>query len=185
MLAIRLVRLIENHSEQLSRELSEKVWHSPRCSDLHKVPATELEARTREIYRNLSDWLVDKTEAEVERRYTELGEARAQQGVAYSHFVWAITATKEYLRAFVQREGLSDNAMELHGELELLHLLGQFFDRALYYAAVGYERERDRIGGSKGGAREMSRENSRSVPTGGNSCLSQYTRDSHLSRLDF
>jgi len=23
----------------------------------------------------------------------------------------------------------------------------QFFDRALYYAAVGYERERDRIGG--------------------------------------
>jgi hypothetical protein len=51
------------------------------------------------------------------------------------------------MRAFVQREGLSDSAMELHGELELLHLLGQFFDRALYYAAVGYERERDRIGG--------------------------------------
>ena len=81
MLAIRLVRLIENHSEQLSRELSEKVWNSPRCSDLHKVPATELESRTREIYRNLSDWLLDKTEAEVEmeRRYTELGEARAQR----------------------------------------------------------------------------------------------------------
>ena len=149
MLAIRLVRLIENHSEQLSRELSEKVWNSPRCSDLHKVPAAELEARTREIYRNLSDWLLDKTEAEVdvERRYTELGEARAQQGVAYSHFVWAITATKEHMRAFVQREGLSDSAQELHGELELLHLLGQFFDRALYYAAVGYEHERDRMGG--------------------------------------
>ena len=149
MLAIRLVRLIENHSEQLSRELSEKVWNSPRCSDLHKVPADELEARTREIYRNLSDWLLDKTQAEVERRYTELGAARAQQGVAYSHFVWAITATKEHLRAFVQREGLSDSPMELHGELELLHLLAQFFDRALYYAAVGYERERDRIGGSQ------------------------------------
>jgi hypothetical protein len=148
MLAIRLVRLIEKHSEQLSRELSEKVWNSPRCSDLHKVPVTELEARTREIYRNLSDWLLDTTvaEAEMERRYTELGEARAQQGVAYSHFVWAITATKEHMRAFVQREGLSGSAMELHGELELLHLLGQFFDRALYYAAVGYERERDSRG---------------------------------------
>jgi hypothetical protein len=67
--------------------------------------------------------------------------------VAYSHFVWAITATKEHMRAFVQREGLSDSAQELHGELELLHLLGQFFDRALYYAAVGYEHERDRMGG--------------------------------------
>jgi hypothetical protein len=147
MLAIRLVRLIEHHSEQLSGELCEKVWTSPRCSDLHKVPVTELEFRTREIYRNLNDWLMHKTEAQVERRYTELGEARAQQGVAYSHFVWAITVTKEHLRAFVQREGLCDSPMDLHGELELLHLLDQFFDRALYYAAVGYERERDRIGG--------------------------------------
>jgi hypothetical protein len=146
---MRLVRLIENHSDLLSRELSEKVWNSPRCSDLHKVPAAELEARTREIYRNLSDWLTGKTESEVERRYTDLGETRAQQGVAYSHFIWAITATKEHMRAFIQREGLSDSAMELHGELELLHLLDQFFDRALYYAAVGYERERDGIGGKQ------------------------------------
>jgi hypothetical protein len=149
MLAGRLVRLIEKHSEQLSRELSEKVWNSPRCSDLHKVPEDELEARTREIYHNLSEWLLNKTEAELEQRYTELGARRAEQGVAYSHFLWAITATREHLRTFVQREGLSDSAMELHGELELMHLLDQFFDRALYYAAVGYERERDRIGGKQ------------------------------------
>ena len=149
MLAVRLVKLIEKHSEQLSRELSEKVWNSPRCSDLHKVPPDELEARTREIYHNLSDWLLDKTEAELEQRYIELGARRAELGVAYSHFLWAITATREHLRDFVQREGLADNAMELHGELELMHLLGQFFDRALYYAAVGYERERERIGGSQ------------------------------------
>jgi hypothetical protein len=38
--------------------------------------------------------------------------------------------------------------MELRGELELLHLLGQFFDHALYYIALGFEQERDRIGGS-------------------------------------
>ncbi|HEV2021784.1 MAG TPA: hypothetical protein VGQ94_04590 [Terriglobales bacterium] len=139
MLAIRLVRLIENHSEQLARGLTEKVWNSSKCSDLHRVPADELQARTHEIYRNLSDWLMNKTEAEVERRYTELGARRAHQGVAFSHFVWAITATKEHVRAFVQREGLADSAMELHGELELLHLLDQFFDRALYYTAVGYE----------------------------------------------
>jgi hypothetical protein len=147
MLAVRLVKLIEKHSEELSRELNDKIWNSPRCSDLHKVPPDELKARTHEIYRNVSDWLLDKTEAELERRYTELGARRAEQGVAYSHFHWAITSTKEHMRAFVQREGLSDTAMELHGELELLFLLGQFFDRALYYAAVGYERERDRVGG--------------------------------------
>ena len=149
MLAVRLVRLIENHIEHLSRDLSEKVWNSPRCGDLNKVPASELQARTHEIYRNLSDWLLDKADSQVERRYTELGAARAQQGVAYSHFAWAIISTKEHVRAFVQREGLSESAMELHGELELLHLLGQFFDLVLYYAAVGYEQERNRIGASQ------------------------------------
>ena len=80
MLAVKLVQLIENRSEQLSRELSEKVWNSPRCSDLHKVPSNELEARTHEIYRNLSDWVLHKTEAELEQRYTELGARRAEQG---------------------------------------------------------------------------------------------------------
>jgi len=145
-MAGRLVRLIEKNSEQLSRELSEKVWNSPRCSDLHKVPPDELRARTREIYQNLNNWLMDMTEAEIERRYTELGARRAGQGVAYSHFLWAITATKEHMCAFVLREGLSESAMELHGELELMHLLNQFFDRALYFTAVGYERERARIG---------------------------------------
>jgi hypothetical protein len=146
MLAGRLVRLIEKNSEKLARELSEKVWNSPRCSDLHKVPPDELQARTREIYQNLNNWLMDMTESEIERRYTELGARRAAQGVAYSHFLWAITATREHMTAFVQREGLSDSAVELHGELELMHVLSQFFDRALYYTAVGYERERTRIG---------------------------------------
>ena len=146
MLTGRLVRLIEKNSEKLARELSEKVWNSPRCSDLHKVPPDELQARTREIYQNLNNWLMDMTESEIERRYTELGARRAAQGVAYSHFLWAITATREHMTAFVQREGLSDSAVELHGELELMHVLSQFFDRALYYTAVGYERERTRIG---------------------------------------
>jgi len=148
MLAIRLVQLIESHIEQLSRELSEKAWNAPQCSDLRKVPASELEARTREIYRNLCDWLRDKAETQVERRYTELGARRAEQGVSYSHIFWAITATKQHVRTFIQREGLSESAMELHGELELLHLVSQFFDHALYYIALGFEHERDRIGGS-------------------------------------
>ena len=52
------------------------------------------------------------------------------------------------MRDFVQREGLSENAMELHGELELLYLLGRFFDR-VYYAAVDYDQERNRIGGKQ------------------------------------
>jgi hypothetical protein len=49
---------------------------------------------------------------------------------------------KEHLFAFLQREGFAEGVVQLYSELELLQLLDQFFDRALYYAAVGYEHVR-------------------------------------------
>ena len=36
-------------------------------------------------------------------------------------------------------------AIEIMGELELLQMLDMFFDRAIYYAAVGYEEEIARV----------------------------------------
>jgi hypothetical protein len=140
MLASKLVRLIEAHSDRLSDDLLAKFQRSERCSDLHKVPPGELRDRTREIYRNLSDWLLSKTEEEIENRYVEIGERRALQGVAFSHFVYAMMITKEHLQQFLQREGFSDTSLALYSELELVLMLDQFFDRALYYATRGYER---------------------------------------------
>jgi hypothetical protein len=140
MLASRLVRLIETHSDRLSEGLLGKVLNSERCSDLRKVPTEEMKDRTREIYRNLSDWLLSKTEDEIALRYTEIGERRALQGVALSHLVYAITTTKEHLQQFLQRETFSDTSLALYSELELVLILDQFFDRALYYATLGYER---------------------------------------------
>ena len=142
MLAARLVNLIEAHSEPLSQGLLHKLLSSERTADLRKVPVDELRERTYEIYRNLSDWLLNKTEADIERRYLELGQRRAQQGVAFSHFLWALVATKAHLHEFLRREGLVEKAVELLGEMELLEALDQFFDRALYYASVGHERAR-------------------------------------------
>ncbi len=139
-MAIRLVRLIESHADKLSQGLLRKFQHTAQCADLRRVPAAELTDRSYEIYRNLSDWLTTKTESELEHRYTALGARRAAQGVPLSHVMWAITATKEHLWEFLRDEGFADKPVELFGELELLHRIEQFFDRALYYAAIGYEK---------------------------------------------
>ena len=142
MLTARLVQMIESRSSELSQGLLKKLLSSERTSDLRRVPADELEERTYEIYRNLSDWLLGKTEAEIERRYIEIGARRAAQDVAFSHFLWAIVCTKNHLHDFLRSEVFMENPMELYGELELVQALDQFFDRALYHAAVGYERAR-------------------------------------------
>lgn len=140
MLAMRLVRLIEAHADQLSRGITERLERDPHCSDLRKVPPQELEARSFDVYRHLSDWLLYKTEGELERIYTEIGARRAEQGVAFSHVLYAMAATKELLWSFLQSEGVVTKPVELFGEMELYRLLDQFYDKALFYMAEGYER---------------------------------------------
>jgi hypothetical protein len=140
MLATRLVQLIESHADRLSEGLLLKLQNDPSCADLRKVSPQELSARSYEIYRNLGNWLLGKTRHQLEQIYLDLGERRAQQGVAFSHFLYAITATKEQLWQYLECEGLVVEPVELFGEMELFRLVDQFFDRALYHAAVGYER---------------------------------------------
>jgi hypothetical protein len=139
MIALRLVRLIETHSEELAEGLTQKLHSSERTRDLRKVPAHELNQRCNEIYRNLSDWLLSKTEQDIESLYKGLGARRAQQGVPLAALTWAILLTKENLWSFLDREGVYGGLHNVFGELELLRLLDKFFDRAVYYAAEGYE----------------------------------------------
>src|SRR5215469_7155858 len=90
LLAYRLVRLIETHSDGLARSLHERYCHDKRCSAYASVPDSELRAKVYEVYRHLGEWLLSKTEADVERRYLQIGAERAEHGVPASQLVWMI-----------------------------------------------------------------------------------------------
>ena len=139
MFAVRLVQLIETHADKLSEVLIRKLKNAEECREfLDKVPAHELKHRTYEIYRHLGDWLLSKTLSEVEERYIGIGARRARQGVPFSGVMFAIQTTKHVLWDYLLLEGLLEPEA-LIGEMELVRSLEQFFDRALYYAAIGYE----------------------------------------------
>ena len=140
ILSYKLIQLIEAHSEALSLGLLEKVTKSPRLPDYLKVPPSDLSQRVAEIYRHLGEWLETKSEHDIETRYTEIGARRAAQGVPLSQLTWTIILTKENLWEFLKRETLAEDLREVMGELEMLQLLDQFFDRAIYYGAIGFER---------------------------------------------
>jgi hypothetical protein len=131
--------VIESHSDELADELIDKLETSSRTADLRKVPVEELRLRLQEILRYLSDWLLTKMGRDIEKRYFEIGERRASQGVALSDLCWAIVLTKGHLWEFLQRQGFMRGPVEIYGEMELLRLLDQFFDRALCFATEGYE----------------------------------------------
>ncbi len=140
MFAIRLINLVESQADRLSEDLLHRLRNTAECRELvQRVPAEELKRRSYEIYRNFNDWLLTKTESEIEERYVGLGIRRARQGVPFSAFLKAVSVTKEHLWEFLQQEGLFEKPLELFGELHLAHSMELFFDRLLYAASVGYE----------------------------------------------
>jgi hypothetical protein len=139
MLGLRLMHLIEEHSEELASGLTQKLRLADRSSDFRNIPTEELEMAAAELYRNLGEWLLHKTEAEIERRFREVATRRATEGVSLHQLVWAMIISRNHLRQFLQAQGFADNIVALYGELELQELLNQFFDRALYYSVLGYE----------------------------------------------
>jgi hypothetical protein len=106
MIALGLVSVIEQHSDELAAELIAKLETSSRTTDLRRVPVEELRRGIQEILQHLGEWLLMKTRHDIEQRYFEVGGRRASQGVALSHFCWSIVLTMEYIWEFVQRPGL-------------------------------------------------------------------------------
>lgn len=140
MISTRLVRLIEDHSSELAQGLTRKLWSHPALTTfVQRVPPEEIQQRVLEIYKNLTDWLMNKTEVDIERRYTAIGARRAQQNVPLSQVLLAILAVKEHLWDYLKSEGLVDRHVELFQEMELLQMVERFFDRAAYFVARGYE----------------------------------------------
>jgi len=145
MTLYRLVRLIEIHSNELATCLLDRVHNSEATAEYRLVPDEDLKDRVLEIYRHLGDWLITKDELDLEQRYAGIGGRRARQDVPFSQLAWAIFLTKDNLWDFLKRESKMDRPVEVFGELEMLELLDHFFDRAVYYAATGYERTRAEI----------------------------------------
>ncbi|HLW84305.1 MAG TPA: hypothetical protein VKR60_03760 [Candidatus Sulfotelmatobacter sp.] len=138
MFSYRLVRLIETHADALARGAEERV-QARQLNHFRGLPAHELRDRVYEIYRHLGEWLLSKNELDIEQRYREIGARRARQNVPLSEVIEAIVLVKENLWDFLKSEAVMDRAVEIMGELELLQMLEMFFDRAIYYAAVGHE----------------------------------------------
>ena len=140
MLAYRLVRLIESHSDALASSLLKRVQESELARDYSNVPPEELKQRVYEVYRHLGEWLLGKSDFDIRERYCEIGARRAEQHVPLSQLVWVIVLTKENLWDYLKNEAALERPTEVFGELEMLQLLDQFFDRAIFYASDGYEK---------------------------------------------
>jgi hypothetical protein len=141
MRALKLIQHMRGNAERMSEEVNQKIRNSGRCNHLLvAVPAEEQKRSSQEIYRDLTDWLGNESDETIEQRYVSLGMLRAERGVPFSNLYWAICIAHEHLWGYIQQECLLDEPVEFWGGVILLRSLTQFFDRALYFALLGYEK---------------------------------------------
>ncbi len=140
MISTRLIRMIEDHADELTRGLIQQLKTHPNTASYRRFPETEIHNRTYNVYKNFGAWMVGKPHEEIRRHYEDLGQRRLEEGIALHEVIYALILTKKNLLIYVNNHGLGGTALEIYGEQELVNKVDQFFNDAIYYTAVGYER---------------------------------------------
>jgi hypothetical protein len=141
MLSFHLVRAIESHAEDLTRDVLKDLQTNPHTPTYHTHDRETLHRRIFDGYRHLGRWIAEKTESQIEEAYEEVGRQRCDEGVPLSEVVYALVLTKGHLSEYIRAVDVVGSAVELYQEEELYRLIGHFFDKATYYAARGYEKQ--------------------------------------------
>ncbi len=139
----RLVNLIESHADELSRNLLLDLKRHVATPTYHDYDKMELYERAFNVYSHLGKGISQETTMEeIASHYTALGAQRRREGFELSEVIQALIMTRRRLWLKVMEEGFLDTMLDLNQALELNNRVILFFDRAIYYAAAGYERER-------------------------------------------
>jgi hypothetical protein len=106
----------------------------------HTYDERELYKRAFNVYSNLGKWISrETTKEDIARHYKALGAQRKEEGFSLSEVIQALIIARRHIWLKVQSEGFLDTILDLYQAMELNNRVVLFFDRAIYYAAVGYE----------------------------------------------
>ena len=152
MLGAHLLQLIQSHARSLTSDVINELRTNARTPAFRRLDPAELETRVAALYWNLGQWIGSSDDEAVRREYEDIGRSRFREGVPVSELVYALLLTKHHLRRYIREHGSVDFAgarvlpdellpLELYSIQELNYQVGEFFDRALYHLARGYEAE--------------------------------------------
>jgi hypothetical protein len=139
MISHRLLRVVQQNADRLTNDMIAEIRRDPRASAYHELSEEDLHERALDLFHNLGQWLSARTEFAVQTRYQAFGRKRYQEKIPFSQALFALTTAKSLLLNFIRGAIAADSPAELPLEHELVISISQFFDKALYHAAAGYE----------------------------------------------
>jgi hypothetical protein len=146
----RLIELIETHAESLTQEVVRDVLSNEHTRSHVRIPKDELASRILALYQNLGNWIGDPEDDAIRTEYEHWGRIRCRQGIPTSEIAFCLILIKKHLRLYIREHAAvvfsGDRLvagemapLELYSIQELNYVVGDFFDRALYYLLRGYE----------------------------------------------
>jgi len=141
MLALKLAQHMKTNASRISGTVLQKIRASGRCRKLlARLPVEQHQRYAFDIYSELTAWY--QTDSSIEKHYVALEIPRAQQHVPFRDLFWPIHVANEYLGEYMQEECLIGEPFAFWSGMQLLRSLNRFFDRALYFASIGYQESR-------------------------------------------
>ncbi len=139
MLSGRLIRLIEDHQEQIAANVIREIRRRPDLAAMRRLADAELRERSQEILENLGHWLSMGQEDEIAHVYEGVGKSRFEQGIPLHESVRALAIIKEKMIDFVHYQGFARTSLDLYAEEELERRIWKFFDELNVHMVRGYE----------------------------------------------
>jgi len=135
----KLVEIIEQNASELTRAYLKDIKRHPDMPSYRSFPENEIYDRAYQVFSQLGKWICYKLDSDEMKEYWfSLGKKRRLEGFSLPEIFLSLCLERKALWKKIEAEGLLDNALDLYQALDLYNRIVSFFDRALYYAIIGY-----------------------------------------------
>lgn len=141
MLYSKYIHLVEDHAEELTNRWKIEIKTNPSTTGYRELNDKILGSRVYSVYKKLGEWLdsADLNDPKVAEHFIKLGKDRANENLKSSEVIYALLLTRVILWKYITNNSIINSSLDLHRSLEFYQLLINFFDKATYFTAVGFE----------------------------------------------
>ena len=141
MLYEKFIRLVEDHAEKLTKEWIKEIKSNPSTAGYKNVDDAILGVRIFDVYRRLGDWIMNSepNDPSTAEHFIKLGRERAGEKLKNSEVIYALILARVVLWRYIVEHEVITSTIELHQSLEFYQKVNNFFDKATYFVAVGFE----------------------------------------------
>lgn len=143
-LSNKLISIIENNAEIIANRWMNDVQTNPTMPNYSHANNEHTVKRVLLFIEQFGKWLGGYfKDNDVRTYYVELGNKRKSEGFQLSEVLSAISLTRKYIWEFALSQRMWSKTIDIYMTLELERRMMLFFDKASYYVAKGYEKEKD------------------------------------------